>query len=368
MRFRNLVAATAALVVPLAGVAVVGGTGGIAQAASKSATGPTTPKPAPLKTKTDVTIGIPVAVENFAALIVGQKMGEFAKTNLTVTLIVDPGGTNSEPQELATGLVQAVNTGINASALNAMYDKIPEVYVGNPDFPNPQTKAGFWVAKTFLNADGTFNKAKAATFKMSLGTAGVSSSGAAEVQAWLQKSHESIATLTQETLAAAPMVQALQSGAIGGGFVNAPYWTPLATTAKFVDVASPPYATGVLAMYKPWANSHKAIAEAIIRSLVRVDRTELAPGYRTNAAVMSIISTWLKIPVATIKLSTPIVFSPTYSLTISPPGATKTPNSIKVITEEQAGWIQIGSILQYTKPRPAKDFIDSTFQKAAIKS
>jgi NitT/TauT family transport system substrate-binding protein len=369
MRIRKLGAV--ALASPALALAVIASTGTfsatVAQAASTTFKADT-PAPKPLKKMVTITIGEPTAVENFATIPVGIAMGEFTKENLHVTLIKDPGGTNAEPQELAQGDVQAVETGINASALNAINSGIPLVYTGCPDFPNPATKAGFWVNKQFVTSDGLFNKAKAATFKMSLGTGGVSSSGAAEVQAWLEKSHESLGNFTQLTLAPATLVTSLKNGGIGGGFVNAPFWTTLVGNPTLVDVASPPYATGVIEMYKPWVKQNKAVAQALMRAMIRTDRTYLQAGYRTNAQVMNIISGYLGIPVATIDKSTPILFSMDFSMTGKPAGAAKTQLPTKtVLLVNQKGWIQAGGVLQYTKPVAFGKLTTSALQMAAAK-
>jgi ABC-type nitrate/sulfonate/bicarbonate transport system substrate-binding protein len=366
MRLRILAVVALALVAPLTGIVA---TGGSAQAASTSSTSkPNTPAPKPLPTMTTVVISEPAKVENFAALPVAVAEGEFAKTNLKVTIIADAGGANAEPQELAQGSVQAVETGIGASFLNAINSGVTVVYVGNPDYPNPKTKAGFWVNKTFLTKKGTFDAAKATTFKMSLGTAGVASSGAAQAQAWLEKSKESLSKVTQETLSPPTMVLALEHGSLGGGYVNAPYWTELSADATLVDVASPPYATGVVAMYRPWVQSHKAEAAAIVRSLIRTDRTYLTSKYRSTSKVMSIISTYLGIPVTTIDQSDPVVFSQNYSMT-SVPAVMKghALPTTTVLQLNQKGWIQATGILQYTKPIPSKKLITTAVLQAALK-
>lgn len=311
-------------------------------------TGPNTPAPQPLAKMTSVTITVPAEVESFAAPIVAIKKGEFKKENLDVTLKLDPGGAASEPQELGQGTVQMVETGLNAGALNAMSQGVGLRYVGYPYTYQKGDKEGFWVNKNYVNPDGTFNKSKASSFKISLGTAGVASSSALQVQQWLQKSGVSLSQVSVTNLSGPALVTALQNGGIQGAYALSPYYAPLLNDPKFVQVTGTPLAVGVFEMSTSFIQQKPQVAAAIMRALIRTDRTWLGPNYRSDAAVMSIIGNWLSVPVATIDKNPAVVFSTDMS----------TGPLTTLVPEIQQMWISLGGVLQYKTPLTIDKVVD----------
>jgi len=323
---------------------------------SSTNTGPNTPAPKPLATMTNVTLTVPAKVESFAAPIVAQMDGEFTKENLNVTIELDPGGAASEPQELAQGTAQVTETGLNAGTLNAISQGVGLRYVGYPYTYQAGDKEGFWVDKTFLNKNGTFNKSMLSTFKITLGTAGVASASALPVQQWLQKSGVSLSQLSITNLSGAALVTALQNGAVQGAYALSPYYQPLLTDNRFVLVTPTPLATGVFEMSNQFISSQPLVAQAIMRALIRTDRTELAPGYRNNTAVMGIISTWLGVPVSSVDNNPPVVFSTDMGTAALGP----------LLTGVQQMWISLGGVLAYTKPLTVEQAVNPSVVNAVL--
>lgn len=330
-----------------------GATGGNVAPVANS--GPNTPAPHPLPTMTSVTITVPAKVESFAAPIVAIQKGEFKKENLNVTLKLDPGGAASEPQELGQGTVQLTETGLNAGALNAMSQGVGLRYVGYPYTYQNGDKEGFWVNKNYVNPDGSFNKSKVSSFKISLGTAGIASSSALQVQQWLQKSGVSLSQVSVTNLAGPAMVTALQNGGIQGAYALSPFYAPLLTDPKFEQVTGTPLAVGVFEMSTSFIQQKPQVAEAIMRALIRTDRTWLGPNYRSEPDVMSIIAAWLGVPAATIDKNPAVVFSTDLS---TEPLSTLVP-------EIQQMWISLG-VLQYKRPLTINQVIDPSVVTAVL--
>ncbi|HEY1989551.1 MAG TPA: ABC transporter substrate-binding protein [Acidimicrobiales bacterium] len=324
---------------------------------STTNSGPNTPAPKPLATMTNVTLTVPAKVESFATPIVAQMNGEFTKENLNVTIELDPGGAASEPQELAQGSAQVTETGLNAGTLNAISQGVGLRYVGYPYTYQTGDKEGFWVDKTYLNKNGTLNKAKLSTFKITLGTAGVASSSALPVQQWLQKSGVNLSQVTITNLSGAALVTALQNGAVQGAYALSPYYQPLLTDPRFTLVTPTPLATGVYEMSSQFISQQPLVAQAIMRALIRTDRTDLGPNYRNNAAVMGIISTWLGIPAATVANNPAVVFSTDMDTAALGP----------LLTGVQQMWISLGGVLSYTKPLTVKQVVDPSVVNAVLK-
>ena len=305
---------------------------------------------------TNVLLTVPAKVESFAAMIVAQQTGEFAKENLNATFQLDPGGAASEPQELAQGTVQATMTGLNAGTMNAINAGVGLAYVGYPYKYQTGDKEGFWVNKTFVNANGTFNKSMVSTFKITLGTAGAASASAQQVQQWLEKSDVSLSQVSITNLAGPSQITALNSGAIQGAFVLSPYFEPLESNPQYVQVTGTPLATGVIEMGTGFMNQHPTVAQAILRALIRTDRTYLGPNYRSDANVMSIISTWLGVPVATINGNPAVVFSTDYD-----------PTPLNVLVPEiQKTWLQVGGILNFPTPLKVTTVVNTSMVNAVL--
>lgn len=325
---------------------------------SSANSGPNTPAPKPLHTMTSVTLTVPAKVESFAAPIVAQMDGEFTKENLNVTVQLDPGGAASEPQELAQGTAQITETGLNAGTLNAMSQGVGLRYVGYPYTYQVGDKEGFWVNKTYLNKNGTLNKSKLSTFKITLGTAGVASSSALPVQQWLKKSGVSLSQVSISNLSGAALVTALQNGAVQGAYALSPYYQPLLSDSRFALVTPTPLATGVYEMSTQFIKQQPLVAQAIMRALIRTDRTDLTPNYRNNPSVMQILSTWLGIPVATINNNPPVVFSTDMNTAALGP----------LLTGVQQMWFNVGGVLSFTKPLTVKQVVDPSVVDAVLKA
>ncbi len=334
-RYR-LVGALAAAV--LVAELCTGAAAGAATTGSNSA--PNTPAPKPLPTKTSLTIAVSAPIENFAAPEIALVEGEFAKENLDVKVTVVP---QTNITQLVTQQAAPIAIGgYSAADLNAINGGIPLVYIGDPFGYTKNNPTGLYVASKLLTSKGLLKKTVNRTLRISLGRAGVTSPAFLNVQKWFKKNGLTYHQAQTVPLATGTMLVAMKTGSIDGGFENPPYTSELVGNPQFKLVTAPQFAAGSVETSQAYLKAHKPIVEAVMRAIMRTDRTYLAPGYRNNASVMNDLSSWLKIPVATIKKSPPLVFSPTLSL--------------KPVLGSFAGlqnaWLKYGGVLQYTKPLP----------------
>lgn len=350
----------------MVGAVVVAGPVGLAGAAKSKATTttapsvpttgkPNTPKPQPLKTKTKVVIGVTAPIEVFAEPEVALVKGEFAKENLdaTVQLI----SATSTAQLLAQGTVQVALAGISAGTLNAINQGVDIRMIGDPETLSPDDPSGLWINKQFLTSKGMLKKPLPSDFTLSLGNQGFGAVSAYWTEAYLEKNGLTLNNVQNVNLNQPTILTALQNGSVDAGFANDPYAGPLASDKSVQKVAT----AGGAAVFETttgYLDQHRDVVQAIMRALIRTARTYFADGYRTNAATMNIISTWLKTPVATIDEAPAPVFLPNMTMTLVKP----------ILTGVQKTWIKVGTVLTYTKPLTVASLTDTTVVNSVLKA
>jgi NitT/TauT family transport system substrate-binding protein len=290
----------------------------------------------PVKTKTNLTIGVSAAIEVEALPQITMINDEFSKENLNVTVKSVPSA--SVPQLLAQGTIQIACTGLSGGQLNAIQSGVDLRIIGNAVDLAPNDPSGLWINKKFLKADGSLKKPFPSDFKLSLGNQGLGAVSAYWTQQYLKQNGVSLANIKNIDLSQSDIAVALQNGSIDAGFANDPYSGTLVGNPNLKLVAR----SGAALVYETTGSyiaHHSDVVQAALRAMLRSTQTYLKPGYRNDAKVMDQLSSWLHVPTATIEKAPAPVFLPTMSLDVLKP----------VYDGVQDIWIQAG-IVSYKKP------------------
>jgi ABC-type nitrate/sulfonate/bicarbonate transport system substrate-binding protein len=318
-----------------------------------TSSGPNTPKPQPLASKTKLTIGYTAPIEVFGEPELALLNGEFAKENIDAT--VKQVVSSTVPQLLAQNNIQIALSGIGAGTLNAIHQGIKLKAIGNPETLQASDPSGLYIQKKFLDSSGMLKKPLPKNFTLTLGDQGLGAVSIYWTEKYLEANGLSISDTTNVNLAQNLIGKALQNGSVDAGFANNPYAGSLVKDPSLMKVAP----AGGAAWYittQSYLDQHADVAQAAMRALVRTARTYLASGYRDNANVMGQLSKWLGVDQATIKLSPAPVFLPNMDLSLLEP----------IAQGVQQSWIKVGNVLNYSDPTPFSTLSDPTVLEAVV--
>lgn len=321
---------------------------GVASGSSSSvagaASGPGTPAPKPLPTKTSVTIGISAPIEVFTEPEIALVNGEFAKENLNASVKLVPA--TGWPQLLAQGSIQLAVAGISAGGLNAVNSGVDLKFIAAPWHLAPTDPSGLWVAKKFLNPDGSLKKPVPSDFSVSLGNQGLGPVSIYWTEQYLEKNGTTMKNVRNVSLNQADILTALENGGIDAGYVNDPFAGALLSNPNFERVAPSGGAGGILTT-SSFISQHPQVLQAVMRALLRTARTYMGPGYRNNTMVINQMSKWLGVPVSTIDKSPPLDFTPDMNLSAFD----------QILLGAQTTWLKLG-VLNYHKPLTLNQLVD----------
>ncbi|MCW2546585.1 MAG: hypothetical protein JWN96_1045 [Mycobacterium sp.] len=315
--------------------------------------GPNTPAPKPLATKTKLTIGYTAPIEVFAEPEIALLNGEFAKENLDVT--VKQVVSSTVPQLLGQGNVQMALSGIGAGTLNAISTGINLKAVGNPEALQASDPSGLYIQKKFLDSNGMLKKPLPKNFTLTLGDQGLGAVSAYWTNKYLEDNGLSLTDTSNVNLAQNLIGTALQKGSVDAGFANNPYAGALVKDPSLQKVASAGGAAWFITTAQ-YSQQHADVVEAALRAMVRTARTYLGTGYRDNSTVMGQLTKWLGVPADTIKLSPAPVFLPNMDLSLLEPTAQGV----------QEAWIKVGNVLSYNTPIPFSTLSDPSMLLAVV--
>lgn len=101
-------------------------------------------------------------------------------------------------------------------------------------------------------------------------------------------------------------------------------------------------------MNRDFYESQPEVAEAVLRALVRTNRTYLQDGFHEDQAVMEELSAAMGVPADALRASLAPVFLPDMAIDRS------------TIESLQATWLEIGEVLSYEEPIPIDDIVDTS--------
>lgn len=232
---------------------------------------PGAPAPQPLPTKTTVTIAMTTTVgDPFLPETLGIEMGEFAKENLNVKLVVLDEA--DATQELAEGKIDAFHGGITAGVINAAHAGFDiKAVMGASGEPGPKSNDGVWCRGRSTTLKDMVGK------KLAARSPGGSPPIAYVLASELKKVGVSLSSIPEVPLDPADSITALENGAVFCAYLSAP--VPLQiVNGNYVEVShTTPVGepTSALMFGPAILNGHRNIGEAIVRALIRTQDTYL---------------------------------------------------------------------------------------------
>lgn len=308
--------------------------------------GPGTPAPQPLPAETKATISVAFPVEAFASVYLADVMGEFEKENLDVEIVQLPA--NEGIVALTSGQVDLQLAGISAGAFNAIAADTDLQFVANGPTFGDEAEDGLWVRKELLGADGTIDPAKIPGMRIAFGSAGVSTTAAVPVARWLDRYDRSLDDITSVPLGGSDMLVALEQGSVDGSYLNSPQWQqPTVKECCVLLTPRPPLAASVYTFTGSFLDEHRDVAKALMRAIVRTNRTYLEGDYHTDQATMTELAEVLSTPIDTLSASPSLTFDPDLGIDAS------------ILEACQAVWLAAG-VLDYDEVQPLSDMIDTS--------
>jgi NitT/TauT family transport system substrate-binding protein len=144
-------------------------------------------------------------------------------------------------------------------------------------------------------------------------------------------------------LAGADALAALKAGAVGASYVQSPFWQQIEKEGYARLIPGSGFSLASYIMETNFMKTQPDVARAILRALLRTQRTYLQGDYHANDLVVEALSKATSSPVETIK-ATPAMI---WNTDLQP-----TPTMLRNIAEAQADWLEVGGVLQYTDPLP----------------
>lgn len=319
--------------------------GGGSDAGSDSASLPSGLDPQPLADPTTVTVTVGTKAEVNAALLLADKLGEFAKENVTINLVQMPSA-DAIPS-LAQGKTDMASSGIGAVFFNGINSDADMRLVLPGATKNP--------------ADGLYVPIDPATGEPGEVTkvatiAGPGSMYIVPIERYLESVGKTVEDVTFEKVELADMQLALENGAVDAAWVNAPVTTALDATGKYKRVVG--YDDGEYGIgYFLGPNLMKdrpEVGQAVVRALARTIRDHLSGDYKADDATVAALAEVLD--------STPEAIRETPSMTFDAGLPTEG------LQAAQAAWLKLGDLLEYDTPLDPSAYTDTTFLDRALSS
>ena len=296
---------------------------------------PTGLEPQPLAEPTTLTVTMGTAAEVFGAILLADRLGEFAKENITVDL-VQMVSADALPA-LAQGKTDVAASGVGVPVLNgvAAGADIRLVFPGATKNP----------------ADGLYVPIDPATGEPNEVTKIATISGPSgiyvvPIKRYLESVGKTLSDVTFEQIALADMQTALEAGAVDAAWVNAPVTTLLDATGAYEKVVG--YEDGeygVAYFLGPNLREDRPeVGQAFVRALARTTRDYLSGDYKADDETVAALADILE--------STPEAIRETPSMTFSADLPTDG------IQEAQAAWIELGDMLEFDAPIDPTTYVD----------
>lgn len=302
-------------------------------------------EPQPLAEPTTLTATIGARTDVAAALLLADKLGEFAKENISIDL-----GFMLSAEAfpaLAQGQTDVALAGVAVPFFNAV--------AGGADirmaFPGPTSNP----------ADGLFVPIDPATGEPGEVTKIATLSGPGNmymvpIGRYLESVGKTIHDVTFEKVDLADMEIALENGAVDAAWVNAPATAAFASNDKYKRVIGYEDGEYGVAYYlgPNLLSERPEVAQAVIRALARTVRDHLSGDYKADDAKVAALAEVLE--------ATPEVVRQIPSMTFT------ADLPVEGIQKAQSDWLAIGDLLEYDAPLDPSAYSDTAFLDRALES
>ena len=304
------------------------------------------PAPAPLKSRTKITIAIPSQTADYAqALVWGVASGEFAKENLDVEIVALP-STDALPL-VGEGKLDGYVASSFAAFFNAVDRGFDIRWVIGSGWLRPDSKQGVWARGRHVK----ISDLKGARF----GTAvGMGSAVNVLIDQRMKEAGLSLKDMSFETVDVADSVTALRNGSVDAAMVLDPFWVPLKDDPNYTFIAPsvrPGSDSGGI-YFGPSMFKRRDVGVAFARAYIRTVNTYLAGDYKADPDLIAKQSTGLGVPVDKLDDTPSYVFN--WDV---PKGASD---------EIQQFYLEIGKTVTYREVIPETKIVDRSYAAEAV--
>ena len=276
--------------------------------------------------------------EYLAPYYLARAFGEFKKENLEVS-ITKLGFTDALAL-MEQGKVQMLSAGASAGMLNQISANGAFQQVGHTFDLIPTTKTGLYVRNAFLNPDGSLNCADVPKMTFNFSTGGIGASIVYVIQPILAKCGYSLTQVRSASLGGVDSYPALQNGAVSLTYLNTPQAQQAANGNFAKLLPKTAYSLASYMMATSFVHKQPQVAAAILRAIMRTQRTYLQGNYHQNNQVVSAISAGTGFTPTQIAQDEPLLFTTDLNFSASANAA---------VLGIQDIWIKYG-IVNYKKP------------------
>ncbi len=279
-------------------------------------------------------------------------MGEFERENLDVELVT---GTFPPQAQLnvATGQTQLYVGGLSPGLFNGIETGAADVrLVSAIGARSPDSGDGLYVRNDWLDSNGEVDPDKIPGMSWAVG-GGETSPLSVFVQQWLSEYGYVLEDVEMPDLGGPDMLLALERGAVDAAFLAAPAWQSEEVKECCTQVVEDPPTISNFVFGTEFLEREPETAEAIVRALIRTNRTYLQSGYHDDPEVMAILAEALDAPEEQIAASPEYVFDPNLGI------------NLDFVTEAQEIWIE-GGALDLEEPLELSRVVDTTVVENAL--
>ncbi|MEV8516986.1 ABC transporter substrate-binding protein [Dactylosporangium sp. NPDC051484] len=319
---------------------------------SAGPTGPNTPAPKPLPSEVTVNASLPFRnIEAYAPLLLAEHFGEFKKENIKINIQLVQ--TNNLVVLMQKGDIDFAPAAPSAGLFNAIAGGAEIKGVGGGVGWSPANHQGYYVRKSLLKPDGSFDACDLKGKKVSTGSAtGLGSPAVVELTAYLKTCNLTVKDVTIVPLGGADLLAGLGSGAVDAGNLADPVWSTAEAAGHKLII---PFNASITSYWMGKIRTEKPeVAAAILRALVRTSRTYLQGDYRSNPEVKQGLIKAMEATEAQLTGPSSLIFDPDFKFPISN------------IAPIETAWAQIGGIVNFDKPLPESKLYDDGPRQAAL--
>jgi NitT/TauT family transport system substrate-binding protein len=270
-----------------------------------------TPAPKPLPDMTNVTMILQAKTESWIVPVLAQSLGEFKKENLNVKIEYE-----AQPSDIILALnhgqADVAYLGTSALLLNSIASGANVRIVMDPS-ETPPGISGIYVKSSLVSNPATFNACQFKGMKVGIGPTLTGSVPAVALGTYLKQHCPSVnvSDVSLSPLSGATAYVALQTGALQAADLYAPSSSQANSTGLAKMVVPVPPGGGAMVMGSV-LDKQPAVADAVVRALLRTQRTYLQGDYHANPKVVSVIADSLGEPASAVTSpqNPNLIFSP----------------------------------------------------------
>jgi ABC-type nitrate/sulfonate/bicarbonate transport system substrate-binding protein len=311
---------------------------------------PTALVPKPLATSASVVVGLPARVEAFAAILLAQQEGQFAKENLKVTIDYLP--PNVVTTELGQGKLDVSAAGLTAGYLNLIsagysVENVAPIYADDG-----KGCGGFYVRKDL--AAGAPKSLIGQTEDELEGTGGVGANISLAIGDYLATGGVSLDQLKYTSGTDEAMVAGLAQKSIAMAWLGFPYCQQVlsAGTAVRVAVYTPDNSLGYIQFGPSMLAKPSDVGQAFLRAIARTEYLYLQGDYHANNTVAAVVANILQLTVPELRQGPPAIFN--WQNPLPESGATRFQKYV----------MSVPGTLSYTTPIPLSKLFNDSYLSA----